>query len=42
MPALQEMLPPDMLEYCKEHGLLESILVSPEPAGRMLASANEF
>lgn len=42
MPALQEMLPPDMLEYCQEHGMLESILVSPEPAGRMLASANEF
>lgn len=34
-PILQEMLPPDMLEYCQQHNLLESILVSPEPAARM-------
>lgn len=25
MPVLQEMLPPDMLEYCQEHGLLDAV-----------------
>jgi hypothetical protein len=42
MPVLQEMLPPDMLQYCQEHRLLDSILVSPDAAARMPASSNEF
>mmetsp|Transcript_29608 Transcript_29608/g.48854 ORF Transcript_29608/g.48854 Transcript_29608/m.48854 type:complete len:276 (+) Transcript_29608:91-918(+) len=25
MPVLQEMLPPDMLQYCQEHGLLDAV-----------------
>jgi hypothetical protein len=42
MPVLQEMLPPDLLEYCQEHRLLDSILVSPDAAARMPVSTNDF
>jgi hypothetical protein len=31
MSTVREMLPPDMLQYCQEQGLLESVLV-PEAA----------
>jgi hypothetical protein len=27
MPQLQQMLPADLLDYCQEHGLLESVLL---------------
>eukprot|EP00548_Thalassiothrix_antarctica_P006334 CAMPEP_0194142830 /NCGR_PEP_ID=MMETSP0152-20130528/12037_1 /TAXON_ID=1049557 /ORGANISM="Thalassiothrix antarctica, Strain L6-D1" /LENGTH=335 /DNA_ID=CAMNT_0038841933 /DNA_START=127 /DNA_END=1134 /DNA_ORIENTATION=- len=30
LPVLQEMLPPDMLQYCQEHGLVDTILVPEE------------
>jgi hypothetical protein len=28
MSQLQEMLPADLLQYCQDHGLLESVLLS--------------
>jgi len=28
MPVLEEMLPRDLLQYCQNHGLLDSILSS--------------
>lgn len=30
MPVLQEMLPRELLDYCQEHGLLESVLIQEE------------
>jgi hypothetical protein len=44
MSVLQEMLPPDMLEYCQEHGLLDSILIPPAEASALhrLSSGEEF
>jgi hypothetical protein len=44
MSVLQEILPPDMLEYCQEHGLLDSILIPPAESStlRSLSSGEEF
>ena len=41
MPVLQEMLPRDLLDYCQEHGLLDSVLRD-EEAGPPSFDADAF
>ena len=42
MPVLEEMLPPDLLDYCRQHQLLDSILMDHEANDQMLVAANNF
>ena len=42
MAVIREMLPEDLLSYCQEHGLLESVLGAQGPPPPATAATSDY